>query len=207
MDQKHLEKRIVTQSHWCENLTHDFHQQNSHVLCVVLGGQNYSIHKPLCYYSASLAVQAGYDVISVQYGFQQAHALTHFPEDFDRLHQEVKAAIDLVRQPRHTEIIWIGKSLGTVLIKALKKDYKDLAQKFIFLTPVSPAFDQEDFREKLIIMGTHDEHYDEKLLEKEEESMVIEFDGANHSLETGNVIGDLEIMERVLGAIAGFIEA
>lgn len=206
MDQKPVEKRIVTKSQWCENLTHEYHLQDSHVLCVVLGGQNYSIHKPLCYYSAALGIQAGYDVLSVQYGFHQAHALTHFPDDFDTLYNEVKSAIDLVLQPRHTEIIWIGKSLGTVLIKRLKRAYEGHTQKLIFITPVSPAFDQEDFREKLIIMGTHDEHYDEKLLEKEVESMVVEFDGANHSLETGNVIADLEIMERVLGAIAGYIE-
>lgn len=207
MDQKHLEKRIITKSHWCEHLIHEYHEQNSHVLCVVLGGQNYSVHKPLCYYSTALGIQAGYDVLAVQYGFHQAHALTHFPEDFEILYQEVKEVIERVKQPRHTEIIWIGKSLGTVLMKGLKNEYRDLTQKLILLTPVSPAFDQEDLREKLIIMGTHDSHYDEKLLDREEESMVIEFDGANHSLETGNVIADLEIMERVLGAIAGYIEA
>ncbi len=201
-----MDKRIVTKSHWCEQLIHEYHHQNSSVLCVILGGQNYSIHKPLCYYSAKLCVQAGYDVLAVQYGFQQNHSLTHFPEDFEILYKEVKEAIDLVIQPHQTEIIWIGKSLGTVLMKRLKGDYNQFSQKLILLTPVSPAFDQEDFREKLIIMGTHDEHYDEKLLEKETESMIVEFDGADHGLETGNVIADLEIMERVIGAIAGYIE-
>lgn len=201
-----MEKRIATKSHWCEHLVHEYHQQDSSVLCVILGGQNYSIHKPLCHYSTTLCVQAGYDVLSVQYGFSQNHSLTHFPEDFEILYKEVKEAIDLVKAPRHTEIIWIGKSLGTVLMKRLKRDYSELSQKLILLTPVSPAFDQEDFREKLIIMGTHDEHYDEKLLEKETESMIVEFDGANHALETGSVISDLEIMERVMGAIAGYIQ-
>ncbi len=201
-----MKKKIVTKSQWCEHLFHEFHDQNSSVLCVILGGQNYGIYKPLCYYSASLAVQAGYDVLSVQYGFQQDQSLTHFPEDFEILYKEVKETIELIKSPRHTEIIWIGKSLGTVLMKRLKRDYNSYSQKLILLTPVTPAFDQEDFREKLIIMGTHDEHYDEKLLEKESESMIVEFDGANHALETGNVIADLEIMERVLGAIAGYIE-
>lgn len=199
-------KRLITKSHWCDHLVNEFRMQNSDVLYIVLGGQNYSIQKPLCYYSTLLGIQAGFDVLPIQYGFHCGTSLAHFPDDFEILYNEVKSLIDEVLEPRHKKIVFIGKSLGTVLIKRLKRDYPNMLQKIIFLTPVSPAFDIDDFREKLIIMGTHDEHYDEKLLEKEVESMVIEFDGIDHALEAGNVISDLEVMERVLGAITGYID-
>lgn len=199
-------KKLYTTSRWCEHLAHDYLTQGSDTLMIVLGGQNYDTHKPLLYYTTALGVQAGLDVLSVSYGFLQSQALTHFPEDFETLYLETKTVVEAALEPRHKSLVLVGKSLGTVLIKRLKKDFSHLPHKIIFLTPVSPAFDMEDFHEKLIIMGTGDDHYDEKLLAREEESMIIEFDGADHALETGNVIADLEILQKVMGAIAGYLE-
>lgn len=201
-----ITKRIITQSKWCEHLAHEYHNQDSDTLMVVLGGQNYSIHKPLLHYSINLGVQAGIDVLGVNYGFLQNSGRVHFPEDIEILYEEVKSVITEVLEERHEHLIFVGKSLGTVLIKRLKTEFPKQTHKIIFLTPVSPAFDADDFSEKLIIMGTGDTHYDEKLLSKEEESVIIEFEGADHSLETGNVLADLELLEQVLGAISGYLE-
>lgn len=198
--------KITTKSHWCEHLYHEYHSQDSDTLMIILGGQNYSIHMPLLYYTTCLGIQSGIDVLAVNYGFIQNPTKTHFPEDFEVLYKEVKEAVDLVITEHHKNLVFVGKSLGTVLIKRLKREYPHLSHKIIFLTPVSPAFDTDDLKEKLILMGTGDTHYDENLLNKEEESVVIEFNDGDHSLETGNVLADLEIMEQVMGAISGYLD-
>ena len=199
-------RKLITKSQWCEHLSHDYHHQNSDALMIVLGGQNYEVTKPLLYYTVELGLQSGLDVLAVNYGFIQNPSKTHFPEDFEVLYHETKSVIDMALESRHKSLVFVGKSLGTVLIKRLKRDYAHLPHKIIFITPVSPAFDEGDFKEKLILMGTGDTHYDETLLNKEEESMIIEFDGADHSLETDNVFVNLQILERVLGAISGYLE-
>lgn len=201
-----LEKRIVTQSKWNAHLEHSLYKQGSDTLMVLLGGQQYSVDKPLLHYSRNLGLQMGLDVLAVHYGFSHCHGLVKFPDDFETLYEEVEALIEMVLEPEHEKIVFIGKSLGTVLIKRLHQSFANRSHKLVYLTPVAPAFDPDNLSEKLIIMGTGDSHYDEKLLNREEESVVIEFEGADHSLETGDVIADLELLEQVMGAISGYLE-
>ncbi len=201
-----LEKRIVTQSKWNEHLEHSLYKQDSDTLMVLLGGQNYSVDQPLLHYSKNLGLQMGLDVLAVHYGFMHHTSLVKFPDDFEVLYDEVETLIEMALEPHHEKIVFVGKSLGTVLIKRLHKSFSNRSHKLVYLTPVAPAFDPDNLSEKLIIMGTGDAHYDEKLLNREEESVVIEFEGADHSLETGNVITDLELLEQVIGAISGYLE-
>lgn len=178
-------------------------------LAVLFPGIGYHCDKPLLYYSARLARAAGYAVLSVHY--------SGFPEkvrgDEEKLraslqiaHEQARALLAPVRWSEWTEIVFIGKSIGTVAAGRYAAE-EGLRVRSILLTPL-----EETFRcargEAIAFHGTADPWADNDAVAsacREAGIPLYLTQGANHSLETGDIRRDLKTLAETMERIERFI--
>lgn len=175
-------------------------------IAVSFPGIGYTCEKPLLYYSGKLVSSHGYEVIPVSYG--------NFPSGikgnrkkmeevfFSAFHQ-AEEMLRKIEWQNYPEILFISKSIGTVVAAAYKEKYQIPARSISF-TPLTETF-QYAKGDGIMFHGTNDpwEEDSEKIQElckKINQPLYLLEDG-NHSLETQDAIKDIEnlrwIMEKV----------
>ena len=177
-------------------------------LAVSFPGFGYNGDKPLLYYSKKLASEKGYEILDIKYDL-----LTPYKEmenDKDRDEKVFKIAVgeamkslSEVNISEYEKVLFIGKSLGTVVAGYCAKEMGIDARHIVF-TPVPDTFDRLKEGCGIVFHGTEDPLCDNNVARdkcKELGLELIEVKGANHSLEIHDVKEDLrrlvEVMERV----------
>lgn len=178
-------------------------------LAVLFPGIGYHCDKPLMYYSARVARAAGYAVLPVPYA--------GFPEkvrgDADKLRASVEIALAQaiemlagVNWADYGEILFVGKSIGTLVASRYALE-RGLAVKSVLLTPLEATFPFVR-GEAVAFHGTADPWADTRaVVEACREKGIPLFltEGANHSLETGDVARDLRALAETAARIEAFI--
>ena len=177
---------------------------------VLFPGIGYHCDKPLLYYTAKLASFLGYEVFRVPYG--------NFPpkvkgdsgkmkDSFElALEQSVQLLAD-VDWSRYGTIVFAGKSIGTIVSLAYAAR-KELSVKSLLFTPLAQTF-SIDIPEARVFHGTADPWADTPEIIRlcEERSVPLYLaDGANHSLETGEVSTDLKTLTEVMRITEDFLK-
>lgn len=212
MSNQHL-KRQTGSSIICES-----NQTNSKKLVVVFSGFDYTYRNPLLYYSVSAAISDGFDYLCFDPKYYDDVLLSelspyekndYFNNDFDLIIQEIKNI-----SCNYEKIIFIGKSIGgNIFIKILEDASFVSKSSFVLLTPSIfwknkiNIFNSIQAR-CLIISSTSDKNYSEvewKSLSTNSNIEFLEFHNADHSLETGNIDNDLDIVKKVLQKLKVFI--
>ena len=179
-------------------------------LAVLFPGIGYHCDKPLLYYAAKLAGAAGYEVLRINYA--------GFPEkvrgDGEKLRQcvgiaweQACAALSQVNWAAYGDILFIGKSIGTAVCAAYAQRHHLQCRQILF-TPVEETFRFADSR-SIAFHGTADPWADTKTIEeccRRTGIPLYETEAANHSLETGNVDNDIEIMRKTMQTVKAYIE-
>ena len=189
--------------------------QNSNVLAVLLSGMGYTLDRSLMDYSKNLAVEKGYDVLPIEYGFQAVRKKI----DKDNM-KDVEVAINesyellkLSLEIRYEKVIFIGKSLGTVVQRMLeekiRKENYDGEIINIYLTPIDKTCELGIKENSLVVCGTKDPMITSENREKLSHMSninYIEVDGAGHSLAIKNdVMRSIEALKTVIYAEKEFI--
>lgn len=190
---------------------------DSKTICFMLSGSGYTYEKPLLYYLTMQIIEAGYDVVQVHYTYDPSHIKTINMDFINRVIEDVDSVVeDVIAKKKYEQIIFFGKSLGTLPItfKYGQSTYFKEA-KLVLLTPL---FQVEGSYEKikvstnnsLVVIGTEDGNYIKSNIEalRHNENMdLIEIAGANHSLEIVpvNMKESLKIIEKVMVEINNFI--
>lgn len=189
--------------------------QNSNVLAVLLPGMGYTLDRSLMDYSKNLAVEKGYDVLPIEYGFQAVRKKI----DKDNM-KDVEVAINesyellkLSLEIRYEKVIFIGKSLGTVVQRMLeekiRKENYDGEIINIYLTPIDKTCELGIKENSLVVCGTKDPMITSENREKLSHMSninYIEVDGAGHSLAIKNdVMRSIEALKTVIYAEKEFI--
>lgn len=200
-------------------VTDELLDKKSNTLIIVLGGYGYTLNHPILYYTKSIAKELSCDCLGIDFNYKNNPIFlgkaendkdTYFEDDVVLAKEYIKECSKTYRK-----IVFIGKSMGTSIIKRLLTD-KDLLRKSasILITPgtewnsilrVITAIDNPI----LVIGSMADSNYRiEGLSELKTRNNieVLEFHDANHALETGNVDQDLEILKTVISAIREFIK-
>ena len=178
-------------------------------LAVLFPGIGYHCDKPLLYYSARLARAEGYEVLPVPYA--------GFPEkvrgDADKLRAclqiaqtQAEAMLSSVRWEEYGDVLFIGKSIGTVAASRYARE-QGLAVQSILLTPLEETFAFVR-GEAIAFHGTADPWANTEAIVAacHERSIPLYLtEGANHSLETGDVLRDTRILEETMVRAAAFI--
>lgn len=199
-----------------EPVPHRFFRQDGETrhVAIVLPGLGYTADMPLLHYPARLLLQAGADLLAVDYAYSRRADFTALPQDEQRqwLVADVSAACRAaLAQGPYRQITLLGKSLGTVAMARLLDTEAALEHaRTVWLTPVLTddrvwAQLRREGRPSVVAIGTADPLYDEARIAEARAlpgTEVVVIDGADHSLELpDDVFGSLAALEEVLRAL------
>lgn len=171
-------------------------------LAVIFPGIGYHADKPLLYYSKKIAVQYGFSVAEVPYG--------NFPEGVKGSSEKMKQAFSSALEQSeeilkdidftlYDCILFLSKSIGTAVAAAFGERH-GLRTNNVFYTPVMESLDfMKD--DGIIFHGTSDPWAETEPFVrgcKEKGYPVYLVEKGNHSLETGDVLLDIENMGFVM---------
>lgn len=150
----------------------------SEKLLVMLPGRNYFCDTGVLFYLKSMAVQKGYDVLALEYGFQ----VSRTAPDREATIAEVQRAVEQVLSRGYRYVCFAGKSLGSPLAVDLARAHRS---DVILLTPLQDALGPAEGRRTLAIIGTADPVYPAAECQAARERGDMEWlvlEGLNHGL-------------------------
>ena len=177
-------------------------------LAILFPGIGYHKDKPLLYYAGKLARTAGYEVMSVAY-----HDIEKKLEDPEVMKKGVKKAYAQVEEQLsgvnladYDDILFIGKSIGTIVLAKYASDH-DIKAKQIWYTPLTATFTyaQENI---IAFIGDEDpcsDYEDIKKLADKKKVALYTYPGCNHSLESGDVLHDIKVLASVMDKTEEYI--
>lgn len=184
-------------------------------LAVTFPGIGYTVDKPLLYYSRRIAAGLGYEVKPMTYSGFPGNA----KGDKEKMAEcyrialsqagEMLAGVDL---NDYDDVLFIGKSIGTSVAADLASKSPAVKRiRLILYTPLEDTF-AFPFKAAIAFTGTDDpwvggceSRIAALCLEKSIPCFVVQ--GANHSLETGKPLTDIENLRSVMEETEKFIVA
>lgn len=181
-------------------------------LAVILPGIGYHKDKPLLYYAAKLAVNAGFEIRSIAY-----HDM---PEkirgDADMMRKAAALACEQTAEQlvtanlsKYDSILLIGKSIGTIAAARFAAA-ASVPCRQIWYTPLSDAFSfpPPPAGSCAAFLGEADPWSDIaqiRVTAAEQNVPLYLYPDCNHSLECENVLRNLEILREVMQITSEFI--
>lgn len=172
-------------------------------LAIIFPGMGYHKDKPLLYYSRKLLEQMGYDVIEVEYG-------EHFTDRqaaYEKMKSVVIPIVNKISWEDYKDAVFVSKSVGTQAAGEITKGLP-VPIRNIYFTPVEEALPYLN-KESIVFAGESDPMMDLLKLREicdKEEAILYTYHEANHSLETPDVMENLEILGEVLAITEKFIK-
>ena len=177
-------------------------------LACLFPGIGYTCDKPLLYYSWKLLAGLGWEVVPVPY--------TGFPSgvkgNAEKMQQSAQMALEQaeeilkgIKWSGYSDLLLIGKSVGTVVCAAYAQRHRLPCRQILF-TPVEETF-RFAGRQSIAFHGTADPWADTKAVEEGCRRLGIplyETEGANHSLETGDVDRDIKNMRKTMKTVRAY---
>ena len=183
-------------------------------IAVIFPGIGYTVDKPLLHYSRRIAGNAGYEIRLLPYaGFPGK-----VKGDRNRMEESFRIALEQSKEmlsdtdfSTYDEILFIGKSIGTIVAAALASDCPVSSRiRFVLYTPLSDTFSFPFEKEQTVVFtGSADPWVKDKdeiphlCGEKGIPCHVIP--EANHSLETGDVQLDIQNLQTIMNETEQFI--
>ena len=181
-------------------------------IAVVFPGVGYTKDRPLLYYAGKLAAANGYELIHLDFSGidwskeklkDKEFLLKTLEYCLDKTGEKLKS-IDIENAGR---VLFISKSIGTVVATAYA-DRHGIEAKQICFTPLEFIDRFIKDGNGLIFYGSADPYADVNMISdicmnKKLTSYCIE--DANHSLETGDVLKDIDNLLSVMKKVKNFI--
>jgi phosphoglycolate phosphatase len=194
-------------------------------IAVIFPGIGYHTDKPLLYYSGKLAAAAGYEIIKISYPKYDVNLKQATKE---QLATFVKMCLEATTETLKDaglgdaeDVLFISKSIGTVVAAAYAKEIgvdathtgADITHagadatcagtgiRQVYFTPLEETFDYVKKGVGIAFNGTKDNWADYKKVQKlaaEYDIPLTTIEDANHSLETGDAVKDIQNLEKVI---------
>lgn len=181
-------------------------------LAVIFPGIGYTCDKPLLYYADKLAFQSGYECKKITYALPGETRirgnLEKMEEAFRILYARAQECLSDTDWKQYEEVTFISKSIGTVIAAAYAEKLQGVTISHALYTPLEYTF---HFTPKNAIgfIGTADTWCVPsevmKLAEQQGIPMHV-YDDANHSLETGDVAEDMDVLQDVMKKTRIFLQ-
>ena len=183
-------------------------------LCVLFPGVGYSVDRPLLYFSKKLATAQGYEIRDISY-----HDLPHISRDnklddvklkaYSLAVEQAAECLADVKWDEYEDILFVGKSIGTIVAAALAENVPYSGTiRFIYFTPLSYTFNHVKPASGPVFTGTADPWVipDEIRAKSEEfELPYYSFENANHSLETDDVMTNIDYLHEIFDVVSKYI--
>jgi hypothetical protein len=178
-------------------------------LAVLLPGQAYPCERPLLHYARMVALEASYDVLALEYGYQRAAAPA---DDIGELADGAEEAIRWAAEQAATvrAPLLIGKSLGTAVAAELV-DRRGLfpGARSLLLTPLEHAMPLIAAGRAKAVIGTLDPLFARPAMRESRERYPEAWwvvPGTDHGLEAaGDVEASLEALRAAVRAMRAFL--
>jgi hypothetical protein len=199
---------INTASYWGVDFQNEYVQQASDTLVILFPGRSYTINAPYMYYSCQAAKECGYDILSLEYGFQKANVDPLPSETLELINETTDTIQEVLSRRNYENIICIGKSLGAFLQTAMLEDFMKYHTKYVYLTPTKRSIDGIKKTKGLVILGNADKSISQEDIREiagiEQIKLKI-IDGVGHGLDSSSVAESLQILKDVMQEIFEFI--
>jgi len=181
-------------------------------LAIILPGIGYTCDKPLLYYAEDLATQNGYECKRVVYtlpGESRIRGnLEKMEEAFRILYTRAEECLSETDWKQYEEILFISKSIGTVIAAAFAERFRGSATiRHVLYTPLEYTFQFHPER-AIGFLGMADTWCipaEVLRLASQQDIPMHTYDKADHSLERGDVIEDLANMSDVMEKTKEFL--
>ncbi len=191
-------------SYWGVELESKVISQSSTTLAILMPGIGYTLDRPLLDYSKKLALELGYDVLSLEYGFQIARKNLIIEKEFQYLIKESISIFKSALSSNYKKIVFISKSIGTMIHTLLCNEISGCEVKHIYLTPIDDTLGVGIKENSLVISGTNDPLINIKNIEEIKKINgveMIEIEGADHSLNISNdILSSIDVIYKVIEA-------
>ncbi len=176
-------------------------------LAVVFPGIGYNIYKPLLYYAGKIAVKNGYEVLNVEY-----RDLPYVDYSEESMTAAVEKAYDQVCEflrnvdfLAYDSVVFIGKSIGTILAARYATEYFPKA-RLVLYTPLTYTYIFKT-ADAIAFLGDKDPFSDTdtvKSMSEEKGVPIYIYSGTNHSLESGDCCADINYLNDIMKHTADF---
>ena len=171
-------------------------------IAVLFPGIGYTCDKPLLYYAGKIAVSKGYELVKVEYG----NLPSGIKENKEKMEKAFQCGLeqteDILKDicwEEYEDILFVSKSIGTVISSAFARQHQ-LPVKNILFTPLRQTFLFAD-ENGIVFHGTADPWAETKDITegcKKLNLPLILTEQGNHSLETGDILKDLQNLEKTM---------
>lgn len=178
-------------------------------IAVVFPGVGYHADKPLLYYSRKIAGQYGYEIICADYG----QLPSGIKGDTKKMYAAYELALAKVTEQfsriefgSYDKVLFLSKSIGTALAASYDAMHRIGAGQ-VYYTPVEASF-RAIGTEGIVFHGTGDDWAKTEAVVSECEKRKLPLyltEHANHSMETGETLRDLEIMREIMEKTEDYI--
>ena len=174
-------------------------------------GIGYTCDKPLLYYSWKRLKGLGWEIVPVQYGGFPSGVKGSAEKMRQCAYMALEQAEKILQEinwGEYSDILFIGKSVGTVVCAAYAKHHGLHCRQILF-TPVVETFRFAD-RSSIVFHGTADPWADTKAIEAACKKLGIPLrktENANHSLETDDVDANIREMRKVMRIVRDYAAA
>lgn len=171
-------------------------------LAVIFPGIGYHADKPLLYYSKKIAGQHGYEIVEAGYG-NFPKGVKGSPEKMEEaFYSALGQAEEMLKEIDYSgyeDVLFISKSVGTAVASAYAGKH-GIQTRNVYYTPVAASF-QFMKRPGIVFHGTADSWAETEEVRQgcaDGGFPLYVTEGAGHSMETGNVLKDLENLRKIM---------
>lgn len=179
-------------------------------LAVYFPGLGYHCDKPLLYYSRDIAFELGYqDYRNISYACHAGNIRgdeEKMKEVYEALFLQAEAALADIVWPDYQNVLFISKSIGTVIAASYAMKYKLSGARHVLYTPLAQTYLFAP-EHAVAFIGTADPWSDTDEIIRFSETTQIPltvYDGCNHSLECSDTLKNLEILKDVMQRTKSF---
>ena len=172
-------------------------------LMVLFPGIGYHCDKPLLYYGKKLGEMQGYtDCIKLLYSYDAGNIrgnIAGMEKAFQSMYAQTKNQLRAADFGQYDEILFMSKSIGTVIAAAYAEKHS-IKCKMVLYTPLVQTYTYH-IANGIAFIGQKDPWSDVNkviLASQEQDIPIYLYENANHSLETDDVIQNLNILKDVM---------
>jgi len=172
-------------------------------LAILFPGVSYNTDQPLFYYAELKYYLKGYKIIKIDYG-DCLQTATSFDKGIESIKEFVAKQVSDIDFSAYQDIVFISKSVGSIIAGWLENELNAEQIRHIYLTPIEKTLEYISSGKNIsiVIAGTDDKYLASSVLKEHcaDENVRLELiEGADHSLEVpGDMSVNIDILKRIV---------
>ena len=181
-------------------------------IAVYFPGIGYHCVKPLLYYSRNIACELGYkNYKNIGYTYKAGNIRGNdekMKEAYEVLFLQAKEQLADIVWSEYDDVLFISKSIGTIIAACYAKEFELKAARHILYTPLAQTYFFAPCH-AVAFIGTADPWSDTNeivQLSKTNHIPLAVYDGCNHSLECNDTLKNIENLKDIMQRTRDFLQ-